>query len=49
MFDGGSTLSEAALHREPGAESSLDSPGCAEAARGIELFRVRVAADVQDA
>jgi membrane protease YdiL (CAAX protease family) len=43
------TLSKPTLHREAGAESSLDGPGSAEAARGIEAFRVRVADDVQEA
>jgi hypothetical protein len=42
-------VSKPTLHRETGAESSLDSSGGAEAARDIEAFRVRVADDVQDA
>src|SRR5262245_32617245 len=36
-------------HRETRAESRLDGSRCAEAARGIEAFRVRIADDVQDA
>jgi hypothetical protein len=42
-------LSEPTLHRETGAESRLDDSRSAEAARGIETFRVRVADDVQNA
>jgi hypothetical protein len=41
--------SKPTLHRETGAESSLDRAGGVEAARSIEAFRVRVADDVQDA
>jgi hypothetical protein len=42
-------VSKLTLHRETGAESSLYGASRAEAARGIESFRMRVADDVQDA
>jgi hypothetical protein len=42
-------VSQPTLHRKTGAKSSLDGASCAEAARGVEAFGVRVADDVQDA
>ena len=42
-------VSKLTLHRETGAESRLDGSNRAEAARGIEAFRVRIADDVHNA